>query len=74
MPICPIHKVEYDKTHAVCMRKYMGIPDPGGPASGDGMLPQDVLDEIKKRGIAPRLSPFKTDANDSDSGDKRVGS
>ncbi|HEY5095617.1 MAG TPA: hypothetical protein VII69_10905 [Candidatus Eremiobacteraceae bacterium] len=68
MPICPIHKVPYDKDHAVCMRKYMGIPDPGGPEAGDGMLPQDVLDELKKRGIAPRLSPTDTDA-----GDKRAG-
>lgn len=74
MPICPIHKVVYDKNHAACMRKYMGIPDPGGPAAGDGMLPQDVLDEFKKRGLAPRLSPRETGPDDAGAGDKKVGS
>ena len=39
------------------MRKYMRVPDPGGPVSGDNMVPQDILDELKKRGLAPRLSP-----------------
>jgi hypothetical protein len=72
MPVCPIHKVEYDSSHAACMRKYMGIPDPGGPPSGDGMLPQDVLDELKKRGLAPRLSPFPSEADGRDAGDQRT--
>jgi hypothetical protein len=73
MPICPIHNVVYDQSHAVCMRKYMGIPDPGGPASGDGMVPQDILDELKKRGLAPRLMPLPTDMDSPDSDDKKVG-
>jgi hypothetical protein len=70
MPICPIHKVEYSQGHAACMRRYMGIPDPGGPVSADGMVPQDILDELKRRGIAPRLAPTPTDA---DSDDKEPG-
>jgi hypothetical protein len=73
MPICPIHKVEYDQSHAGCMRKYMGMPDPGGPVSGDGLVPQDILDELKKRGLAPRLSHTPTDADSTDAGDKKVG-
>jgi hypothetical protein len=56
------------------MRKYMGIPDPGGPASGDGMIPQDILDELKKRGLGLRLSPRPTDVDGTDAGDKKVGS
>ena len=52
------------------MRRYMGIPDPGGPVSADGMVPQDILDELKRRGIAPRLAPTPTDA---DSDDKEPG-
>jgi len=70
VPICPIHKVEYDQSHAACMRKYMGIPDPGGPVSGDSMVPQDVLDELKKRGLVPRLSPTPTDADKTGADDK----
>jgi hypothetical protein len=50
----------------------MGIPDPGGPISGDGMVPQDILDEWKKRGIAPRLSPTPTDADRPDIDDKEA--
>jgi hypothetical protein len=69
MPICPIHKVAYTQRHAACLRKYMGIPDPGGPASGDGMVPQDILDELKRRGRAPRLSPTPTDADPEDAED-----
>ena len=73
MPICPIHKVEFDASHAPCMRKFMGIPDPGGPASGDGLVPQDILDELKKRGLAPRLSPTPTDADRTDADDEATG-
>jgi len=36
------------------MRKYMGIPDPGGPETGDGMVPTDIMDELKKRYTAKR--------------------
>jgi hypothetical protein len=36
------------------MRKYMGIPDPGGPETGDGMVPADIMDELKKRYTAKR--------------------
>jgi len=36
------------------MRKFMGIPDPGGPPMGDGELPDDVLAELKKRYTAKR--------------------
>jgi hypothetical protein len=72
MPICPIHRVKYSQRHAACMRRYMGIPDPGGPISGDGMVPQDILDEWKKRGIAPRLSPTPTDADRPDLDDKEA--
>jgi hypothetical protein len=46
---CPFHHVPYDQRHATCMRKFMGIPDPGGPATGDGELPDDVMAELKKR-------------------------
>jgi hypothetical protein len=46
---CPFHKVPYNQSHAACMRKFMGIPDPGGPATGDGELPDDVMAELKKR-------------------------
>ena len=73
MPICPIHKVEYSQSHAACMRKFMGIPDPGGPVSGDGMVPQDILDELKKRGLVPRLSPTPTEADAPDADDKEAG-
>lgn len=73
MPICPIHKVAYTQRHAECMRKYMGIPDPGGPASGDGVVPQDIMDELKKRGLAPRLSPTPTDADRVDDDDTEAG-
>jgi hypothetical protein len=72
MTLCPIHKVKYTQAHAPCMRKYMGIPDPGGPVSGDGLVPQDILDELKKRGIAPRLRPTPTDANMPDADDKEA--
>lgn len=50
----------------------MGIPDPGGPASGDSMLPQDVIDELKKRGLAPRLSPTPTDADGTNGEKKKI--
>jgi len=73
MSICPIHHVAYTQRHAACMRKYMGIPDPGGPVSGDGMVPQDILDELKRRGIAPRLSPTPTDADRVDFDDEDAG-
>jgi hypothetical protein len=46
---CPFHHISYDQSHAACMRKYMGLPDPGGPATGDGELPDDVMAELKKR-------------------------
>ena len=72
MPICPIHKVEYDQTHATCMRKFMGIPDPGGPAAGDSMLPQDVLDEYNKSGITKNISKTPTAADDTDADDKKT--
>jgi len=51
---CPIHDVPYEQSHAACMRKYMGLPDPGGPATGDGMVPADIMDELKKRYTARR--------------------
>ena len=51
---CPFHKVPYSQKHAACMRKFMGIPDPGGPPMGDGELPDDVLAELKKRYTAKR--------------------
>lgn len=73
MPICPIHKVEYNQSHAACMRKFMGIPDPGGPVSGDSMVPQDILDELKKRGLVPRLSPTSTEPDETNADDKESG-
>jgi hypothetical protein len=51
----------------------MGIPDPGGPVSGDNMVPEDILDELKKRGLVPRLSPTPTDADDTDADDTKAG-
>jgi hypothetical protein len=57
--------------NANCMRKYMGTPDHGGPASGDGLVPQDILDELKRRGLAPRLSPTPTDADRVDGDDEK---
>jgi len=73
MTLCPIHKVKYTQEHAPCMRRFMGIPDPGGPVSGDGLVPQDVLDELKKRGLAPRLRPTPTDVDRPASDDKGAG-
>lgn len=63
MPTCPIHKVPYDHRHASCMRKFMGIPDPGGPEEGDSMLPQDVLEELKKRYTVARSSQTNTEGD-----------
>lgn len=65
MPTCPIHNVPYDHNHAPCMRKFMGIPDPGGPEEGDSMLPQDVLDELKKRYTVARASENKSQGDSS---------
>jgi hypothetical protein len=55
------------------MRRYIGIPDPGGPVSGDNMVPQDILDELKKRGLVPRLSPTPTDDDETDADEKNPG-